>query len=64
MRYQEYKITIIRTENNQWEVRGYWENGYAFGDAMRKWDLDGAPQYFKTRKEALEFCMSQTGIPE
>lgn len=59
---QEYKITILRDRNGMWCVRGYWEVPNAPMDI--RWDLDGTPKYFKSRKEALEFCLKQTGIPE
>ncbi len=59
-----YRITLIRTEFNQWEVCGYWEHQPDFEHGKAWWSLDGVPLYFKTRKEALEHCLNTTGIPE
>lgn len=63
---QRYMIKLIRTDRGEWSVSGYWE----IPDTSVKhykafqWDLDGACRTFPTRKEALEFCMTQSGIPE
>lgn len=62
---QRYKIQLIRTEFNQWEVTGYWEvMSLSNPKQFDHWSLDGAPLYFKTRQKALEHCIKATGIPE
>jgi|RhiMethySRZTD1v2_1073278.scaffolds.fasta_scaffold295077_2 hypothetical protein len=65
VRLQRYKLELLRQSDGHWIVRAYWEvndSGHPYGH--KAWDLDGAPRYFATRKEALEFCMTQSGIPE
>ena len=64
-RLRRYKIQFVRTEFNQWEVTGYWEvMSLLDPNKFDHWSLDGAPLYFKTRKEALEHCLTVTGVPE
>ena len=61
MEYQRYKIEIKRTVQGDWRVAGYWEIP---DNPSKQWDLDGEIKFFKTRKEALEFCMNASGVPE
>ena len=60
---QKYQIRITRGTDGLWTVNGYWnvESPYPLKD---RWDMDGKPMMFHTRKEALEFAMNQQGIPE
>ena len=62
---QRYKIEILRSAENRWVVTGYWEMDdptHPYGH--KSWSLDGAPRYFASRKEAIEFVANQKGIPE
>lgn len=62
---QEYKITLIRTNQGDWILRGYWERrGLNKYYEESGWDLDGKALSFKTRKEALEHLMKVSGVPE
>jgi len=63
---QRYKIQLTYGSDGYWTVNGFWEvPAYDHSPNSKKvWNLDGAPRMFKTRKEALEFCLNQAGIPE
>jgi hypothetical protein len=66
---QRYQLRLSRNNDGSWTVSGYWEipvkdlHGKAH-NSHERWSMDGEPLRFSTRKEALEFCLTATGIPE
>lgn len=64
-RQQQYKIVLQRLSDGRWCLRGYWEIMRQHTEVREdRWDSDGEPLYFSTRKEAMESLAKVTGIPD